>query len=685
MNDETTYIFSSIKTSFFTYNMTIQERIKTLREALNLHNHKYYVLDNATISDFDFDIKLKELEKLELENPAFFDANSPTQRVGGAITKNFNTVTHKNRMYSLDNSYSKEDLLDWEKRVQKVLGTTETEYTCELKFDGASINLSYENGQFIKAVTRGDGFQGDDVTANIKTILSIPLIPHLDFISNFEMRGEIILPIEGFNKMNLARVANGEEEYRNPRNTASGSLKLQDSGEVAKRPLDCLLYQVVTEERKYKTHFESLEKAREVGFKVPKTITLVKSIDEVFDFVNYWDAKRHDLPYETDGVVIKVNNLQQQEELGYTAKAPRWAIAYKFKAEQVSTVLNEITYQVGRTGAITPVANLDPVQLAGTTVKRASLHNADQIEKLDIRIKDTVFVEKGGEIIPKIIAVDFTKRPENSEPTIYAINCPECHTELIRTEGDAKHYCPNEFGCAPQITGRIQHFISRKAMDIDGLGGETVDLLRKEGLIQNYSDLYDLTVKQVIPLERMAEKSARNIIDGVLKSKEIPFEKVLFALGIRFVGETVAKKLAKHFKSIDNLMTADFETLIAVDEIGDRIAQSIIDFSSDLGNIQLVNRLKVSGVQLEVSAESLENQTDKLHGQIFVVSGVFYQMSRNELKKAIEDNGGKVSSSISKKTNFIVAGDNMGPSKLTKAQDLGIQIITEQDFIDKII
>ena len=684
MNDETTYIFSSIKTSFFTYNMTIQERIKTLREALNLHNHKYYVLDNATISDFDFDIKLKELEKLELENPAFFDANSPTQRVGGAITKNFDTVAHKNRMYSLDNSYSKEDLLDWEKRVQKVLGTTETEYTCELKFDGASINLSYENGQFIKAVTRGDGFQGDDVTANIKTILSIPLIPHLDFISNFEMRGEIILPIEGFNKMNLARVANGEEEYRNPRNTASGSLKLQDSGEVAKRPLDCLLYQVVTEERKYKTHFESLEKAREVGFKVPKTITLVKSIDEVFDFVNYWDAKRHDLPYETDGVVIKVNNLQQQEELGYTAKAPRWAIAYKFKAEQVSTVLNEITYQVGRTGAITPVANLDPVQLAGTTVKRASLHNADQIEKLDIRIKDTVFVEKGGEIIPKIIAVDFTKRPENSEPTIYAKNCPECHTELVRTEGDAKHYCPNEFGCAPQITGRIQHFISRKAMDIDGLGGETVDLLRKEGLIQNYSDLYDLTVEQVIPLERMAEKSAQNIIDGVLKSKEIPFEKVLFALGIRFVGETVAKKLAKHFKSIDNLMTADFETLIAVDEIGDRIAQSILDFSSDLGNIQLVNRLKVSGVQLEVSAESLENQTDKLHGQIFVVSGVFYQMSRNELKKAIEDNGGKVSSSISKKTNFIVAGDNMGPSKLTKAQDLGIQIITEQDFIDKI-
>lgn len=664
--------------------MTIQQKIESLRDELNTHNYNYYVLDNATISDFEFDIKLRELEKLEKENPEFFDSNSPTQRVGGTITKNFNTITHKNRMYSLDNSYSKEDLLDWEKRVQKVLGTTETEYTCELKYDGASINLTYENGQFVKAVTRGDGFQGDEVTNNIKTIRSIPLSIKKDFVKNFEMRGEIILPLEGFSKMNAERVANGEEAYRNPRNTASGSLKLQDSTEVAKRPLDCLLYQVVTEERKYKTHFQSLENARKVGFKVPETITLAKSIDQVFQFVNYWDAKRHDLPYETDGVVIKVNNLQQQEELGYTSKAPRWAIAYKFKAEQVSTILNEITYQVGRTGAITPVANLEPVQLAGTTVKRASLHNADQIEKLDIRENDTVFVEKGGEIIPKIIAVDFTKRPENSTPTIYATHCPECGTQLVRTEGDAKHYCPNEFGCAPQITGRIQHFISRKAMDIDGLGGETVDLLRKEGLIHNYADLYDLKVEQVIPLERMAEKSAQNMINGIEKSKEIPFEKVLFALGIRFVGETVAKKLAKHFKSIDNLMTADFETLIAVDEIGDRIAQSIINFSNDLNNIQLIQKLKSVGVQLEVSAESLENQTDKLQGQIFVVSGVFHQMSRNELKKAIEDNGGKVSSSISKKTNFVVAGDNMGPSKLAKAENLGISIISEQDFIDKI-
>ena len=664
--------------------MTIQQKIQLLRNELNTHNYNYYVLDRATISDFDFDIKLKELEKLEKENPTFFDANSPSQRVGGTVTKNFETIIHKNRMYSLDNSYSKEDLIDWEKRVQKLLGTTEIEYTCELKFDGASINLTYENGNFVKAVTRGDGFQGDNVTSNIKTILSIPLTPKEDFVSNFEMRGEIILPIDGFNKMNEERVLNGEEEYRNPRNTASGSLKLQDSAEVAKRPLDCLLYQVVTEERKYKTHFESLENARKVGFKVPKTISLAKSLDEVFDFVNNWDAKRHDLPYETDGVVIKVNNLQQQEELGYTAKAPRWAIAYKFKAEQVSTVLHEITYQVGRTGAITPVANLEPVQLAGTTVKRASLHNADQIEKLDIRLGDTVFVEKGGEIIPKIIAVDFTKRPEGSEATIYATNCPECNTLLSRTEGDAKHYCPNEFGCAPQITGRIQHFISRKAMDIDGLGGETVDLLRKEGLIQNYADLYDLDVNQVIPLERMAEKSAQNMMDGILKSKEIPFEKVLFALGIRFVGETVAKKLAKSFKSIDNLMVADLETLVAVDEIGERIAQSILKFSSNLENIQLINRLRASGLQFEVSAEILENQTELLKGQIFVVSGVFHQLSRTELKKAIEDNGGKVSSSISKKTNFIIAGDNMGPSKLKKAQDLGVEIISEQDFIDKI-
>ena len=663
---------------------SVQQQINSLREVLNRHNHEYYVLDNATISDYEFDIKLKELEALEEAYPEYYNANSPSQRVGGTVTKNFQTLQHKNRMYSLDNSYSKEDLLDWEKRLQKNLGTEAIEFTCELKYDGASINLTYENGEFVKAVTRGDGFQGDEVTSNIRTIKSIPLILNADFLSNFEIRGEIILPIEGFQKMNQERLENGEEIYRNPRNTASGSLKLQDSGEVAKRPLDCLLYQVVSNERTYSTHFESLEASRVAGFKVPDTIMLASSIDEVFHFVNKWDQKRHDLPYETDGVVIKVNNLQQQEELGYTAKSPRWAIAYKFKAAQVTTVLEEITYQVGRTGAITPVANLEPVQLAGTTVKRASLHNADQIEKLDIRVHDTVFVEKGGEIIPKIIAVDFSKRKEYSQSTLYATHCPECHTALIRSTGDAKHYCPNTYGCAPQITGRIQHFISRKAMDIDGLGGETVDLLRKEGLIENYADLYDLQVPQVIPLERMAEKSAQNMIDGIKKSKEIPFEKVLFALGIRFVGETVAKKLAKHFKSIDNLMTASFEALISVDEIGDRIAASILEFSNDIGNMQLIHRLKYHGVQLKISEKDLIGQTDKLQGKVFVVSGVFYKMTRNELKKAIEDNGGKVSSSISKKTTFVLAGDNMGPSKKTKAEDLGLTIINEDEFISMI-
>ncbi len=663
---------------------SVQEQINSLRKVLNRYNHEYYVLDNATISDYEFDMKLKELEALEAAYPEYYSANSPSQRVGGTVTKNFQTLPHKNRMYSLDNSYSKEDLQDWEKRLQKNLGTETIEYTCELKYDGASINLTYENGEFVKAVTRGDGFQGDEVTSNIRTIKSIPLLLNTNFLSNFEIRGEIILPLEGFRKMNQERLENGEEAYRNPRNTASGSLKLQDSAEVAKRPIDCLLYQVVTDERKYATHYESLLAARKAGFKIPKTIVLASSIEEVFSFVNEWDAKRHQLPYETDGVVIKVNNLQQQEELGYTAKSPRWAIAYKFKADQVSTVLKEITYQVGRTGAITPVANLEPVQLAGTTVKRASLHNADQIHKLDIRINDTVFVEKGGEIIPKIIAVDFTKRKEYSQPTTYATHCPECQTALVRTEGDAKHYCPNIYGCAPQITGRIQHFISRKAMNIDGLGGETVDLLRKEGLIENYADLYNLTSEQIIPLERMAEKSAKNMIEGINKSKEIPFEKVLFALGIRFVGETVAKKLAKHFKSIDNLMAADMETLISVDEIGDRIAESIREFSNDLSNILLIDRLKSYGVQMQISEEDLIGLTDKLQGKVFVVSGVFYKMTRNELKKSIEDNGGRVSSSISKKTNYIVAGDNMGPSKKTKAEALGVTIISEHDFIEMI-
>lgn len=660
---------------------SVQEKITQLREELRQHNYNYYVLDNATISDYDFDMKLKELQELEDKHPEFFDPNSPTQRVGGEITKNFETIAHKNRMYSLSNSYSKEDILDWEKRIQKILGTDAVEYTCELKYDGASINLTYENGQLIKAVTRGDGFQGDNVTANIKTIRSIPLQLKSEFIQNFEIRGEIILPLDGFLKMNEARIEAGDDPYMNPRNTASGSLKLQDSAEVAKRPLDCLLYHVVADKLPFNTHAKALENAKKAGFKIPETIKVAKSVDEILEYINYWDTERFNLPYETDGVVIKVNSLDQQDELGYTAKAPRWAIAYKFKAEQKSTILNSISYQVGRTGAITPVANLERVELAGTIVKRASLHNADQIEKLDIRVNDTVFVEKGGEIIPKVVGVDLAKRPTNSEPTVYATHCPECNTELIRTEGDAKHYCPNEYGCPPQITGKIQHFISRKAMDIEGLGAETVELLFKEHLITNYADLYELTTEQVIPLERMAEKSAENMINGIKKSKEIPFERVLFALGIRFVGETVAKKLAKHFKNIDNLLNASFEELIAVDEIGDRIAQSVIEFANNPLNIELVNRLKSYKIQFELSADALENQTDKLQGQIFVVSGVFSKMSRNELKKSIEDNGGKVSSSISKKTNYIIAGDNMGPSKRTKAENLGIPIISEDDYL----
>ncbi|MFD0988999.1 NAD-dependent DNA ligase LigA [Mariniflexile jejuense] len=663
--------------------MTIQEQIQSLRDELNQHNYNYYVLDNATISDFEFDKKLKELQELEAKHPEFFDANSPTQRVGGEITKNFETIPHEYRMYSLENSYSKEDLQDWETRIKKIIDA-DVQYTCELKYDGASISLTYEAGKLVKAVTRGDGFQGDNVTANIKTIKSVPLQLKGDYPEKFDIRGEIVLPFDGFNKMNEERIEIGEEPYRNPRNTASGSLKLQDSAEVAKRPLECLLYNVTGSNLGINSQFESLEKAREWGFKVPSAAKLTNTIEEVLEFIDYWNIHRHDLPYETDGVVIKVNNLQQQEELGYTAKAPRWAMAYKFKAEQVSTKLNSITYQVGRTGAITPVANLEPVELAGTTVKRASLHNADQIEKLDIRVGDEVYVEKGGEIIPKILGVDLSKRPSNSQPTQYITHCPECEIKLVRQEGEAQHYCPNYNGCKPQIIGRIQHFISRKAMDIEGLGGETVALLVNEDLISNYSDLYELTKEQVIPLERMAEKSADNLIQGIELSKNIPFERVLFALGIRYVGETVAKKLAKHYKTIDAIAQASEEELVNVDEIGIKIAESVKAFFSSEENIAIINRLKGFGVQLEISAEQLVGQTDLLKGQSIVVSGVFESLSRDELKKLIEDNGGKVSSSISSKTSFIVAGDAMGPSKKQKAEALNISIISEYEFLQKI-
>lgn len=663
--------------------MKIEQKIQALRDELRQHNYNYYILDQPTITDYEFDIKLKELQALEAKHPEFFDANSPTQRVGGTITKDFKTTVHDFRMYSLDNSYSKEDLLDWETRIKKMVDG-DVQYTCELKYDGASMNLTYENGKLLKAVTRGDGVQGDEVTANVKTINTVPLQLKGDYPERFDIRGEIVLPIQGFLKMNEERLANEEEPYKNPRNTASGSLKLQDSAEVAKRPLECLLYSIKGNNLNIESQFESLEKARSWGFKVPKEAKLVNSIDAVLDYINYWDAHRHSLPYEIDGVVVKVNSFYQQDELGFTAKAPRWAMAYKFKAEQVSTRLNKITYQVGRTGAITPVANLEPVQLAGTIVKRASLHNADQIEKLDIREEDVVFVEKGGEIIPKIIAVDLSKRPINSEPTEYITHCPECETELVRIEGEAKHYCPNYNGCPPQVVGRIQHYISRKALDIEGLGGETVALLVKEGLISNYSDLYTLKVADVIPLERMAEKSAENLVNGIEASRQIPFERVLFALGIRYVGETVAKKLAKHYKSIDALMFASTLDLITVDEIGERIAESVVEFFSSEENRQIIERLRGFGVQLEISADKLANQTDKLKGQTFVVSGVFKNLSRTELKKLIEDNGGKVASSISSKTGFVVAGDNMGPSKRTKAESLNIPILTEHEFLDKI-
>ena len=662
--------------------MSTQDQIENLRQELHQHNYNYYVLDAPEISDYDFDMKLNALQELEKAHPEYKDPNSPTMRVGGEVTKNFMTVVHDFPMYSLSNSYSKGDLQEWETRIQKIIEEP-VEFTCELKYDGASISLTYEDGEFLRAVTRGDGTQGDEVTHNVKTIRSVPLkLKGDNYPGRFDIRGEIVLPYEGFAKLNAERVELGEEPYANPRNTASGSLKLQDSAEVAKRPLLCLLYNLTGDNLGVSTQMESLNKSREWGFNVPKEAQVAKSIDEVFAYINYWDEHRRDLPYETDGVVVKVNNLQHQEELGYTAKSPRWAMAYKFKAEQVSTTLNEITYQVGRTGAITPVANLDPVQLAGTTVKRASLHNADQIEKLDIREGDVVFVEKGGEIIPKIIGVDFKERdPESSEPTVYLKECPECETPLERKEGEALHFCPNTEGCPPQIIGRIQHFISRKAMDIEGLGGETVALLVRENLIEDYADLYTLSKEDILPLERMAEKSAENLIKGVEASKDIPFERVLYGLGIRFVGETVAKKLVKAFKSIDVLAFASLENLVAVDEIGERIAQSVVDFFNDDANKFRIDRLRSYGLNLEISEEEMEGQSSKLIDLTLVISGVFQKVSRKELQDLIEKHGGKNTSSISKKTDYLIAGENMGPSKRTKAENLGVKIITEEEFL----
>jgi len=662
----------------------MKEKIQQLRDELNQHNYNYYVLDTPTISDYEFDQKLKELQALEQAHPEFYDENSPTVRVGGSITKNFPTVVHEYRMYSLDNSYSKEDIEEWEQRIIKTLGTDDISFTCELKYDGASIDLLYEDGKLKQATTRGDGIQGDDITANVRTIGSVPLQLRGDYPQRFYIRGEIVMPKKAFEKLNQERVAAGEDPFMNPRNTASGSLKLQDTAEVAKRGLDCLLYFLVGDTG-IATQFESLEKAREWGFKVPNYSRLCHSTQEVMDFINEWDTKRHTLPYETDGVVIKVNNVAQQQELGYTSKSPRWAMAYKYKAEQVDTQLESISYQVGRTGAITPVANLKPVLLAGTIVKRASLHNADQIEKLDIHIGDWVYVEKGGEIIPKIVGVNLDKREPDAVPVSYITHCPECDTELVRNEGEAQHYCPNTYHCPPQITGKIQHFISRKAMDIEGLGEETVELLFRSGVIENYADLYEITVEKLLPLERMAKKSAENIVKGIEKSKEVPFERVLFALGIRYVGETVAKKLARHYKNITALENTTVEQLVEVDEIGNQIATSVVNFFQEEYNKELINRLKEYGLQFELSEEATAGQTDTLKGKTFVVSGVFSLYSRDELKALIEQHGGKVGSSISSKTDYVIAGDKMGPSKREKAESLGVKIIDEVAFQSLII
>lgn len=664
-----------------------QQKIQDLSAEINQHNYNYYVLSKPTISDYEFDMLLEELQKLEAQFPQLADENSPTKRVGGSITKNFETVKHKYPMLSLSNSYSKEEIADFEHRIKKLV-EGELEYVCELKYDGVAIGITYKNGKLLQAVTRGDGVQGDNITENVKTIRSIPLQLKGDFPEEFEIRGEVFMPKKVFEQLNKEKEEIGEQLYANARNTASGTLKMQDSAVVAQRKLDSYLYFVLGENLPFSTHFQAIEKAKEWGFKVPlsekKYIAKCRSVDEIFEFINYWDKARHQLDFDIDGVVIKVNSYDKQQELGMTAKSPKWAIAYKFKAEQAKTKLLEITYQVGRTGAITPVANLQPVLLAGTTVKRASLHNADQIEKLDIRINDTVLVEKGGEIIPKIVGVEATQRDIFSEPVSYITHCPECNTPLVRKEGEAQHYCPNEWGCPPQIKGKITHFISRKAMNIDGLGEETIDLLVDKNLISNSADLYELTYHQLYELEGFKEKKVQNILEGIQKSKQVPFERVLFAIGIRYVGETVAKKLAKQFKSIDAIANATFEELINTDEIGDKIAESLQQFFANEYHQQLVNRLKEKGLQLTLSEERLANTTNKLAGLTFVVSGVFSLFSRDELKNSIEQNGGKVAGSISKKTSYIVAGENMGPSKLQKAQDLGVAIIDENKFMEMI-
>lgn len=657
-----------------------KQRIQQLVDELNRHNHLYYVLSSPAISDFEYDKLLKELEQLEQQFPSLVDPYSPTQRVGSDLTGEFVQVKHKYQMLSLANTYSPEELTDFDARVRKVIDSG-LEYVCELKYDGVAIGITYRNGVLAQAVTRGDGTVGDDVTANVRTIKSIPIKLHGDdFPAEFEIRGEIVMPRNVFDSINKQREVDGDAPFANPRNAASGTLKLLDPTVVASRKLDCYLYYVLGENLPYESHYQNLVKAREWGFKVPDTIHLATSINNVLDFINDWETKRHSLLFDTDGVVVKVNSLKQQKALGFTAKTPRWAIAYKYKAEQAATELLSIDFQVGRTGAITPVANLMPVQLAGTTVKRASLHNADQIALLDIRVGDMVLVEKGGEIIPKIVGVDTSKRPQEAIPFEFITACPECGAALVRPEGEAKHYCPNDTGCPPQIKGRIEHFISRKALNIDGLGEETVELLYSKGLIHDVADLYTLSKEQLLELDRFAQKSADNAIASIKKSLEIPFPRVLFGIGIRYVGETTAKKLAQHFESLEAIMNATTDDLLAVDEVGERIAASIKEFFSIPKNRDIVSRLREFGLQLQVDKSQFEALSAKLDGMNVVISGSFSSISREELKELIAKHGGNNQSAVSGNTTMLVAGDKIGPAKLGKARKLGVKIVSEEEF-----
>ena len=661
--------------------MTVKEKIDQLRADLHRHNYNYYVLNAPEISDKEFDNRMRELQELEKEHPEYQDDNSPTMRVGSDLNKNFTQVAHKYPMLSLGNTYSESEVTDFYDRVKKALNE-DFEICCELKYDGTSISLTYENGKLVRAVTRGDGEKGDDVTDNVKTIRTIPLVLHGSYPESFEIRGEILMPWEVFEELNREKEAREEPLFANPRNAASGTLKLQNSAIVASRKLDAYLYYLLGEELPCDGHYENLQAAAGWGFKTSEHMKKAHSLEEVFEYIRYWDTERKNLPVATDGIVLKVNSMRQQKNLGFTAKSPRWAIAYKFQAERALTRLNKVTYQVGRTGAVTPVANLDPVQLSGTIVKRASLHNADIIEGLDLHIGDMVYVEKGGEIIPKITGVDKDARSMLiGEKVKFITHCPECGSKLIRYEGEAAHYCPNETSCPPQIKGKIEHFISRKAMNIDGLGPETVDMFYRLGLIKNTADLYQLTADDIKNLDRMGEKSAENIIKGIEASKEVPFERVLFALGIRFVGETVAKKIVKSFNDIDELENANLEKLINIDEIGEKIAQSILTYFANPLNRELIERLKSTGLQLYRREEDLSGYTDKLAGQSIVISGVFTHHSRDEYKELIEKNGGKNVGSISAKTSFILAGENMGPAKLEKAHKLGIKLMSEDEFL----